>query len=201
LWSCLSAHAAVLHLDGIQRQRLPKKLSGLYQVETCGSDPILAGIDPIRWIPHSRYNGLPEDALRAAGYTILSRSDIAGVDIFSKATPSLFVFFQGHPEYDGDTLMREYRRDALQYIAHERNEYPELPANYFSPATETMLETFARRARRERNEHLAAQFPDLRDAIPHIGVWHSAAAQIFRNWINHVANLKNAQANRRGAAA
>ena len=28
VWSCLAAHAAVLHLDGIERRRLPRKLSG-----------------------------------------------------------------------------------------------------------------------------------------------------------------------------
>ena len=30
IWSCLAAHAAVLHLDGIERQRLDTKCSGIY---------------------------------------------------------------------------------------------------------------------------------------------------------------------------
>ena len=30
IWSCLAAHAAVLHLDGIERQRLDAKCSGVY---------------------------------------------------------------------------------------------------------------------------------------------------------------------------
>ena len=30
IWSCLAAHAAVLHLDGIERQRLDVKCSGVY---------------------------------------------------------------------------------------------------------------------------------------------------------------------------
>src|SRR6201994_913827 len=30
IWSCLAAHAAVKHLDGIERQRLPQKCSGVY---------------------------------------------------------------------------------------------------------------------------------------------------------------------------
>ncbi len=30
IWSCLAAHAAVLHLDGIERQRLDAKCSGIY---------------------------------------------------------------------------------------------------------------------------------------------------------------------------
>ena len=31
IWSCLAAHAAVLHLDGIERRRLPQKCSGVYE--------------------------------------------------------------------------------------------------------------------------------------------------------------------------
>ena len=30
IWSCLAAHAAVLHLDRIERQRLPPKCSGIF---------------------------------------------------------------------------------------------------------------------------------------------------------------------------
>jgi homoserine O-succinyltransferase/O-acetyltransferase len=196
LWSCLAAHAAVLHLDKIERRRLPAKLSGLYPIET-SHDPLLAAVDRTIWIPHSRYNGLPEESLRAAGYTILGRSDEAGVDMFYKPTPSLFVCLQGHPEYDGDTLMREYRRDVSQYLAKERDDYPGLPANYFDLATEAALTAFSHKARAQRHPELSEQFPDLRSAIPHLGIWHPAATQIFRNWINHVAALK---AERRAAA-
>jgi homoserine O-succinyltransferase len=201
LWSCLSAHAAALHLDGIARRRLPKKLSGLYRVETHNDDPVIAGLNQGFWVPHSRYNELTEDSLLAAGYTILSRSDIAGVDIFSKSTPSLFVFFQGHPEYDGDTLMREYRRDVSQYLVNERDGFPDLPPNYFNPAAEAALEAFARYARLEPCLASLEKFPDLRGAVPGIGIWQPAAARIFANWINYVAHVKMRQANRQGAAA
>jgi homoserine O-succinyltransferase/O-acetyltransferase len=197
LWSCLAAHAVVLHMDQIERSRLPRKLSGLYPVETERDEPLLTGSDRTIWIPHSRYNGLPEASLRGAGYTILSRSDEAGVDMFYKATPSLFLCLQGHPEYDGDTLMREYRRDVSQYLAKERDDYPGMPANYFDLATEAALTAFSHKAHAQRHPELAEQFPDLRSAIPHLGIWHPAATQIFRNWINHVAALK---AQRRAAA-
>jgi homoserine O-succinyltransferase/O-acetyltransferase len=201
LWSCLSAHAAVLHLDGIERRRLPKKLSGLYRVETCGSDPLTAGLGEGFWVPHSRYNELPEESLRAAGYTIMGRSDNAGADMFRKLTPSLFVFFQGHPEYDGDTLLREYRRDVLQYLANERSDYPNLPENYFNSDTEAVLQAFARKARLDRLSDLAEQFPDLRGTLSPAGVWQPGAARILANWINTVAVLKTRQIDRQGAAA
>jgi homoserine O-succinyltransferase len=201
LWSCLSAHAAVQHLDGIERQPLPRKLSGLYNVETCAEDAALAGVGAKFWQPHSRYNDVPEYELRSAGYKILSRSDAVGADIFTKTTPSWFVFWQGHPEYDGDSLMREYRRDIMQYLNGERGGYPGMPENYFEPAVEAALQAFAGKAQAGRRPALAAQFPDLRGAVPHFGIWHSAATKLFHNWIGQVALLKSQQFRRQGAAA
>ena len=43
LWSCLAAHAAVLHLDAIERQRLPAKRSGLFACDAATPDSLLAG--------------------------------------------------------------------------------------------------------------------------------------------------------------
>ena len=37
---------------------------------------------------------------------------------------SLFVFLQGHPEYDPTTLLREYRRDVGRFLRRERDGYP-----------------------------------------------------------------------------
>ena len=151
-------------------------------------------------MPHSRYNGLSEEALRAAGYTIMTSSQLAGVDMFSKRTPSYFVFLQGHPEYDSDTLMREYRRDVLRYLKHERDIYPDIPENYFDAETEAALETFKRMARNARRSGSKSSFPDLSQKIPQIGCWHTSAAKIFRNWIQYVATLKMQQLSRQGAA-
>ena len=51
-------------------------------------------------IPHSRWNEVRADALTACGYEVLTQSAEAGVDLFvKKKKDSLFVHFQGHPEY------------------------------------------------------------------------------------------------------
>ena len=39
-----------------------------------------------------------------------------GVDTFIKQDAGLFIFFQGHPEYEAQTLMGEYRRDISRGI-------------------------------------------------------------------------------------
>ena len=144
IWSCLAAHAAVYHLDGIARQRFPEKLSGVFDCMRAGQHHILAEA-PAAWrIPHSRSNDLPAAALTAAGYQILSTSPIAGVDMFIKQGRSLFVFLQGHPEYDADSLLREYHRDVGRFLRGEREAYPQMPRDYFAVAAARELAATAK---------------------------------------------------------
>jgi hypothetical protein len=51
----------------------------------------------------------------ACGYEVLARTDDTEVDTFIKQESSLFLFFQGHPEYESDTLYRE-RSDRLLLV-------------------------------------------------------------------------------------
>ena len=64
-----------------------------------------------------RVADLPEARLLENGYRMLTRSAAAGVDAFVKKQDggSLFAYFQGHPEYDTDSLLREYRRDVGRF--------------------------------------------------------------------------------------
>ena len=69
--------------------------------------------------------------MTACGYRILTRSAVAGVDMFVRQDKSFRLFFQGHPEYEATTLLREYRRDVGRYLRGERDDYPGLPLDYF----------------------------------------------------------------------
>ena len=113
--------------------------------------------------------------------------------MFTKNWGSLFVFFQGHPEYAADTLFREYRRDMTRYLRGEREDIPGLPKDYFDPRTEAILERIAARADRHRGPDAQSRMPNdwaLRKAS--IDSWQSAAVQIYRNWLERVAALKTA---------
>jgi len=181
IWSCLAAHAAVLHLDGIERHRLPAKCSGIQLCTKLSEDWLMRGLRGWLKVPHSRLNEVRESELIARGYQVLSRSDAAGVDIFAKQFQSRFIFFQGHPEYDALSLQREYMRDLARYLAGERDDYPAIPANYFDAASEAQLKAFEVRAKTRRDPTLAAELPGLtlRGDIA-AGV---AAHVILRNWL------------------
>jgi homoserine O-succinyltransferase len=181
IWSCLAAHAAVKYLDGVERHRLGEKCSGVYDCGKASDDWLTRGLPATLKVSHSRHNELRESELTTRGYQILTRSDIAGVDIFARQLGSRFIFFQGHPEYDASSLQREYMRDLARYLAGERDNYPNIPVGYFDEASVEQLENFERRARINRDPVLAAELPGL-TLRPDIAAG-AAANAIFRNWL------------------
>jgi len=185
--SCLAAHIAVLHRDRIPRGRQAGKLSGIFDCELATTHhPLSLGL-PTRWsVPHSRHYGIAEPPLIAEGYQVLSRSALAGVDIFAKpGTP--FVYFQGHPEYDPDTLLREYRRDVRRFLTGERDEYPVAPQRYFKPEAEYALAALRQEALEGRRD------PPILDKVSNLirgaimpTPWDAMARNVYANWLHYV---------------
>jgi homoserine O-succinyltransferase len=185
IWSCLAAHAAVKHLDGIERHRLATKCSGIYDCAKVVDGWLTADVSSPLKISHSRVNELRESDLVAHGYQILTASPQAGVDIFAKQLGSQFIFFQGHPEYDALSLQREYLRDITRFLSGERDSYPACPVGYFNAETEHKLANFQKRASAERTLPLSVVLPNL-VLRPDIEAG-AAAAVIFRNWLGYLS--------------
>ncbi|HUZ34075.1 MAG TPA: homoserine O-succinyltransferase [Xanthobacteraceae bacterium] len=182
IWSCLAAHAAILYLDGIERHAFPGKLSGVFKCEK-SADHDLVESQPSEWfVPHSRHNGLAEDMLAARGHRILLRSPETGPDMFVRQSRSLFLFLQGHPEYDRHALHREYRRDVGRFLRGRSDGYPEIPHGYFDADTTEVLAKFRARALRNRSPELLAEFPGIPDAAI-VHSWHAAAVALYRQWL------------------
>jgi homoserine O-succinyltransferase len=194
IWSCLAAHAAVELLDGIRRRRLGNKRCGVFAHDTLPDQPLLKGVAAPLHTPHSRWNELPVEALREAGYTIVSASAESGADMFTKQTSSLLVFFQGHPEYEETTLLREYRRDVGRFVRGQQAHYPTLPHGYFPPAALELLSTFETRARAAPDAELLGDFPLTPIAATLRNSWSVGAAGIYRNWLALLASRQSATA-------
>jgi len=189
IWSCLATHAAVLHMDGIDRRRLSDKRFGVFACERVSDHPLTADAPPRIPMPHSRWNEIPEDALLSCGYRVLTRSEDAGVDAFMKRRESLFVFFQGHPEYEAQTLMLEYRRDIKRFLLGERETYPAMPLGYFDEQTVERLSALRERALVDRREDVLAHFPTALAAAV-TNTWRSAAVHVYRNWLSYIGARK-----------
>ncbi len=182
LLSCLAAHAALLHWNGIVRRRLPAKLSGVFAHRTAARHPLLAGAPAVLHVPHSRTNDIDPAALEAAGYVILTRGEATGADMFVHSRGGGVLCLQGHPEYDPDTLLREHRRDVHRYLRGELPQLPDLPHNVVDARVGSELAILASRAGHGRDASLIANYLDR---LPHRAGEHSwdDAATVVGNWL------------------
>ena len=201
IWSCLAAHAAVLELDGIERRRLPEKRCGVYPHAILIGHSLLAGVSAPLPMPHSRWNELPPENLRAAGYTLLSWSEENGADAFVREERSVLLFFQGHPEYEGTTLLKEYRRDVGRYLSGQQSHYPTLPRGYLSADATARLAEFREKAHAQRSATPLESFPFAMVAAGLESTWRSSAVALYRNWLSCISARRARSQLTPGAAA
>ncbi len=187
VWSCLAAHAVAQALHGVRRRRLPEKRFGVFAHRVQAEHPLLAGIRAPLLTPHSRWNDLPVDALAGAALSILSSSPETGADLFVSTRRSLLVCFQGHPEYEPATLLKEYRRDVGRYLRGEQPAWPTLPGGYLTPEALRLIGAFRGRAETARDPALLAEFPMAILAAGLEARWQPQAVAIYRNWLKYVA--------------
>ncbi|MFZ0320710.1 MAG: homoserine O-succinyltransferase [Candidatus Sulfotelmatobacter sp.] len=190
--SCLAAHAGVLHSDGIQRRPLSDKQFGVFESTSIRSHELTKNAArPIRF-PHSRWNEVPEDSLTSCGYSVLTKSTQAGVDLFVKQRKqSLFVHFQGHPEYGTRTLLKEYRRDIKRFLRQERETYPNLPHGYFTPIAANLLAEFKQIVLAHPRDEQMVFFPEALVTESLQNTWQSSAVSVYRNWLHYLLAKKN----------
>src|ERR1700691_5095387 len=189
--SCLAAHAGVLHSDGIPRHRLSDKQFGVFQYKKVQCHALTGDIADTMQIPHSRWNEVRADALTDCGYEILTQSAEAGVDLFvKKKRDSLFVHFQGHPEYRTRTLLKEYRRDIKRFLRAEKDTYPNMPQGYFDAAATKLLSDFRDKVTTNLREELLVEFPETAVASGLQETWQSSAASVYRTWLQYLVSRK-----------
>lgn len=109
---CWGAQAALYHHYNIGKQRLDRKLFGIYEQELLKpKDMLVRGLDDIFLMPHSRHTDVDRVEIEAnPELEILVSSEETGVSV-AHSVNNRFVFIFGHVEYDAETLEKEYKRD------------------------------------------------------------------------------------------
>jgi homoserine O-succinyltransferase len=189
LLSCLSAHAALKVFDGIDRQRLSSKCTGVFVQRADPGAALASGLGGAVVLPHSRLNTVPTDAVRAAGYDVPLWSEGSDWSVATRRVDrSSVVLLQAHPEYGPTSLLREYQRDIRRYAGHEHDELPVLPSHCTAPGDSAALEELHRRVTTgERDRLLVESFPfgDLETRAP--WPWRAAATRLYSNWLAGVS--------------
>ncbi len=188
LCSCLATHAVLEFRYRQKRIPLGGKCWGVYPHKVVDQrHPLVTGVNTRFDVPHSRFNEVYRYQFEEAGLRILAESDEAGVHLATSEDGFRIVFFQGHPEYDSISLLKEYKREVGRYIRSEINVYPPLPENYLSLRSSAILEEYRDRiiVNRVKGQE-PPEFPeDL--ILPTLdNTWHDSAEAVINNWIGNV---------------
>ena len=179
-------------LHGIDRVPLPRKQWGVYSHRAVAhTHPLLRDINTRFDVPHSRYNAITRKHFVSAGLQILIESAEAGVHAAVSEDGFRRVYFQGHPEYDANSLLKEYKREVLRYFNNERD-LPPFPEHYFSDDAQAILHAYldSAHAARQAGSELP-EFPEA-DVAQHLdNTWHDTARAVFDNWLGLVYQLTN----------
>ena len=123
---CWGAQAGLYYHFGIGKYPLDRKMFGIFPHHADHKKTILfRGFDDVFMVPHSRHTTVDRAEIEAVpALKILASSEEAGVFAI-KTEEGRQIFITGHPEYDADTLKKEYDRDVAA------GKPIDLPKNYF----------------------------------------------------------------------
>ena len=183
--SCLATHAAAKVFYTVDREHLPEKCWGVFAHQVVvSSHELMQGITTPINMCHSRFNDVSADALRANDVSILIQSEEAGVQCAIDENLGM-VYFQGHPEYDDISLLKEYKREVVRYAFGQREDYPPLPASYFNAEARDIAKQFQQRMSQTSDpDNLVSEFPEAALRAQLQNPWQQAAQQIFSNWLS-----------------
>jgi len=193
LCSCLATHALIQYCYGIERTRLPGKRWGVFSHKlTDRTHPLVAEINTRFDVPHSRFNEIFQTDMERKGLKVLAVSKEAGVHLAVSPDGFRIVFFQGHPEYDEISLLKEYKREVLRYYRREIEDYPPFPENYFNEEARQIFTVYRDHVvSARRNGRELEPFPENR-VLEHIdNTWRDTAKAVFNNWLGKVYQLTN----------
>ena len=191
LCSCLASHALLQQLYSLRRRPLDRKCWGVFPHRVArSSHPLLGGINTLFDVPHSRWNAIDREQMQSCGVIPLIESAQAGVHLAVSPDGLRFVFMQGHPEYDANSLLKEYKREVGRFWAGELSEYPPSPDGYFGEQAEQLASEYRDKLLDARIQNLEMPpFPEslLEETLDN--TWGDTAKAVFNNWLGLVYRL------------
>ncbi len=123
---CWGAFAGLYYHYGIRKYSRDTKLFGVFpHTMEKRTSPLFRGMDDVFYAPHSRATVFhDEDIRKVPKLEVMAVSEQAGISII-KTQDSRQFFMTCHPEYDADTLAKEYYRDVEKGLAIA------IPEHYF----------------------------------------------------------------------
>lgn len=193
LCSCLATHAVLEFRYGQKRQPQAEKIWGVYPHNLVEKNhPLVTDINTRFDVPHSRWNAVSRTQFDAAGLRVLAESDAGYVHLATSSDGLRTIFFQGHPEYDTISLLKEYKREVGLFLYSERDDYPPFPEHYFEIYEKAILNEYRWRS---LNNNLGVDnllhFPESHIDHRLNNTWHDTAGEVVGNWMGLIYQVTN----------
>ena len=189
--SCLATHAIVQQVFGVHRYRLPRKRWGVYSNRlTDEAHPLTSNINTRFDAPHSHVFEVNSKQLSNVGIRVLAESKESDFHLGVSPDGLRFVFFQGHPEYDSISLLKEYRREVVRFVEGSRPDYPPYPDGYFSDEAKQILGDFEQQLQIEGGPQ-TSDFPETQITQIVDNTWSDTGKAIVNNWLGLVYQVTN----------
>ncbi|MEM7304091.1 MAG: homoserine O-succinyltransferase [Pseudomonadota bacterium] len=187
--SCLATHAAVKVFYDINRKHLGDKCWGVFEHKLANQPNALTrDVQEQIKMCHSRFNDISLQDFTSQNIDCLIVSNTAGVQLAAEKDLSM-VYFQGHPEYDDISLLKEYKREIFLYLAGNRKEYPPVPENYFDNKSLSIADSYKTwLVDQQPKIELIEQFPEAELEQGIENPWQQSATAVFKNWIESLAH-------------
>ena len=161
LYSCLASMAYIQIKHGQVRTKLDEKYWGNYEHWVTNIDhPFIKGISTKFNQPHSRWNEITWEQILDSDMKLLALTNDNAPLLATSKDGLRAVLLQGHPEYDRESLFKEWRRDLSESAlkrAKEGNHIPlaPFPRDYFEGHALELAEQFVEKvASGELNEEI-----------------------------------------------
>ncbi len=192
LCSCLATHAMLQFRYGQKRIPQGKKIWGVFPHRVVDkAHPLVNDINTRFDVPHSRWNAITREQFAAAGLRVLVEGE-QGVHLATSADGLRVIFFQGHPEYDTISLLKEFKREALLYASGESQDFPPFPENYFSSFAKAVIKEYRLAVESSRKQgRPVPEFPEELIARGLDNTWRDSAVEVVGNWMGAIYHVTN----------
>jgi homoserine O-succinyltransferase len=152
---------------------------------------LLAGLTAPVSAPHSHRYAVSREDMEAAGLTVLIDSAEAGVHLAVGPDALRLVLFQGHPEYDAISLLKEYKREVQRFLTGNRQKYPSFPEHYLDEIAKRRLDEYQHRVTEcDFEQSTLPDFPEEELSGHYVDTWGRAGRAICGNWISNMVLKK-----------
>jgi homoserine O-succinyltransferase len=190
LCSCFASHIAMAHGHKQPPTRHNDKRWGVFRHRVMDkAHPLVNGMNTLFDAPHSRFGDISREQFEQADMRILVESPDVGVHMATSKDGFRLICFQGHPEYDVFSLLKEYRREVTRYINGERPDYPPLPDHYLGDEAEAIAMQFKEDVL--SGKYGAEHFPEKEISPILDNTWVDSARSVMGSWIGLVYQVTN----------